>query len=144
MTPVWQRVSGQSMSPALRDGDEVLLAPVGDAPLAAGEVVVARWDGRIVIHRVVAVHGGQVVTRGDACRRDDRPVVTGRILFRAVRRRRASRVEPIPARAAAPLRVLRRLRSLLARSLASRAGAPGRWWRARRSCSTSRGGGSWA
>ncbi|WP_248353937.1 S24/S26 family peptidase [Anaeromyxobacter oryzae] len=127
------------MAPTLREGDEVQLAFVDGAP-APGDVVVARGRAGLVIHRVVGAGAGGIITRGDACPRNDPTWAPRQVIFTAVARRRRGREQPIPP---APPEPLRRLR-LLARSFASRAAAPGRWWRARRSSSTCTGGGSWA
>jgi hypothetical protein len=139
MTLIWQTVRGRSMAPTLLEGDEVRLAFVEGTP-APGDVVVARGPAGLVVHRVVAAGPAAVVTRGDACPKDDPPWSPRQVIFRALARRRRGREERIPP---APPEVLRRLR-LLARSFASRAAAPGRWWRARRSSSISTGAGSWA
>ncbi len=96
MLPFWQPVRGGSMRPALREGDEVLLAPAVE--LAPGEVVVLRLPGRpgTVLHRLVEVGEAGVVTRGDACARLDPPAPRSAVLFRALARRRGGREEPVP------------------------------------------------
>lgn len=113
------------MSPALREGDEVLLEPV--AELALGDVVVARVPSRpgTILHRVVGLEGARVWTRGDACLRSDPPVPRANVLFRATAFRRPGAAGPIPAAPGA----CRRLWWRWARRLASARGAPGRWWR---------------
>jgi hypothetical protein len=128
------------MEPALDEGDEVLLSPLDAAP-SAGDVVVARGaGGGLVLHRVVHASGVCIITRGDACRRDDAPVPPRHVLLRALVKRSRGRTRRIPP---APGPLLR-LWSGLRRRLASRVAAPGRWWRARRSSSTSTGDASWA
>ncbi len=128
----WQTVHGRSMRPTLADGDEVLLEHLSSPP-APGDVVVARRSrGGLVLHRVVASGRAGIETQGDACAEAD-PIFPPRaVLFRATLRRRGGRVTPIPPRPAA-LRIRWRLR----RRLAPLTAALGRWWRARRSCSTS-------
>lgn len=60
-------VTGDSMSPFIRDLDVVTLVPLGHEPPRRGDVVAfPRPDGRLVIHRVVASAGGRLRTRGDA------------------------------------------------------------------------------
>jgi signal peptidase I len=140
MEPLWLTVRGRSMEPALAEGDEVLLSPLVGSPVE-GEIVVARGrNGGLVLHRVVHASGGRIITRGDACRRDDPPVPPRHVLLRALEVRRRGRSGPIPPAPGA----LRRLRSRLAPRLASPLAALGRWWRVRPSSSTFTGGGSWA
>lgn len=133
-TAFWYPVRGGSMSPALLEGDEVLLMRMAQ-PAARGQVVVVRdAEGRFVLHRVVAVRQDEIITRGDACFRPDPAVPTQSILLKAVRRRRAGQESPIPAPGWRPLR---RLRWRLRRFLSLLARAPGRSWKAKRSSSTS-------
>ena len=129
---LWKKVTGASMAPTLRDGDEVLLAPVSTLP-APGDVVAARRPGGVVLHRVVRSSTSAVVMRGDACLEEDPPLHPRNVLLRAVSLRRNGRTLPIPA---APTRLHRAL-SRLTRLLARLRGAPGRRSTARRSSSTS-------
>jgi hypothetical protein len=84
LPPSWLTIRGESMAPTLLDGDRLLVAPYakGEAP-QQGEIVIACRAGRLVAHRVVA-RGSQVVTRGDACRRDDPPLPAADVLARVV------------------------------------------------------------
>ena len=125
MDTFWHKVSGFSMAPALRDGDEVLLAPLTTPP-APGDVVVARRAGCVFIHRVVRSSAAEIVLRGDACPTEDPPVPIRNVLLRAERMRIRGRPAPIPP---APTR-LRRLRSRLGQLLARLRAAPGRRSRA--------------
>lgn len=69
------RLTGASMSPLLRQGDLVILAPPGGRPIRAGDVVAFVADGRrLVIHRAVAAGHGRIHTRGDALGHGDRPL----------------------------------------------------------------------
>jgi putative nucleotidyltransferase-like protein len=83
--PLWITLRGGSMAPALRDGDRLLAAPLpsGEAP-REGAVVIASLPGGLVAHRIVARTREGVVTRGDACRRDDFPVPAGDILAEVI------------------------------------------------------------
>jgi hypothetical protein len=94
--PFWQPVRGGSMHPALREGDEVLLAPA--AELSPGDVVVVRLPGRsgTLLHRVVEAGDASVVTRGDACAHLDPPAPRSAVLFRALARRRDGQEAPVP------------------------------------------------
>lgn len=138
MDPFWQLVRGRSMLPALADGDEVLLEPA--AKLAVGDVVVARVPSRrgTVLHRVIRLDGAWVVTRGDACLRRDPPVPRANVLFRATAFRRSGAGGTIPPAPGA----FRRLWLRCVRRFESARGAPGRWWRARRSSSSTANGSS--
>ena len=89
---VFARVTGPSMSPAVRHGDRLLVVRVrpGD-PLRAGEVVLARFPSRpdlLVVKRVRhAVPGGQWVEGDNPLVTDDSrafgpAVVVGRVLIR--------------------------------------------------------------
>jgi len=82
--PVSLGVRGGSMSPFIRNGQQVLLEPLRSPP-RPGEVVLRRAPGRrLVLHRVVRVSAGGVVTRGDAAPAEDPPAAPGDILARAV------------------------------------------------------------
>jgi GNAT superfamily N-acetyltransferase len=61
------RVSGFSMSPFIRDGDVLTIAPLdGRAPHVGEVVAFAQSDtGRLAIHRVVAAMDGAWLMRGD-------------------------------------------------------------------------------
>jgi hypothetical protein len=74
---------GHSMSPALRDGDRLTVAPVA-GELAVGDIVLMRWRGDLVTHRVIALADGKAVTRGDACCTADPPLPVDEILGRVV------------------------------------------------------------
>ena len=65
-------VTGGSMSPCIRSRDTVTLRPIDDRRVHPGDVVAfARPDGRLVIHRAVAVAGERLRTRGDAASHAD-------------------------------------------------------------------------
>ncbi|MBN1093698.1 nickel-type superoxide dismutase maturation protease [Blastococcus sp. TML/M2B] len=103
---VWTRVrvSGPSMSPTLRDGDQVLARSVRDpSRVRPGDVVVARFPARpelLVVKRVRrAVEGGHWVEGDNAVRSDDSrafgpAVVVGRVVARLWPR--PGRVAPAP------------------------------------------------
>jgi signal peptidase I len=120
MIALWIKVKGSSMAPALRDGDEVLVAPLSSPPVP-GDVVVGRRRGGVFLHRVVRSGATAIVTRGDACPAEDPPLELRNILLRAERMKRDGRTAPIP-RARPPTRLRSRLRRLLGRLRA----APGK------------------
>ncbi|MGQ9897999.1 MAG: S26 family signal peptidase [Acidobacteriota bacterium] len=71
--PVRFRAPGQSMAPTITDGSVITVEPLdGDAPVAIGEVVLVRREGRLIAHRIVAIRqlgdGVWLLLRGDAQR----------------------------------------------------------------------------
>lgn len=50
---VWIPVVGNSMEPFLKEKDEVLLQEATGAGIHVGDVVLARWSQRYVLHRVI-------------------------------------------------------------------------------------------
>ncbi|MBP7828323.1 MAG: signal peptidase I [Kiritimatiellae bacterium] len=60
-------IEGESMRPALREGDVIVACGLKRHP-RVGEVLVFRapLDGRVVVHRVAHALDSAVVTRGDA------------------------------------------------------------------------------
>ena len=90
------RARGSSMTPLVRDGDLLTIAPVDAAGLQIGDVALYRMPrDRIVAHRVVGrtIQGGELVfeMRGDARLASDRLVPADCILGRAVRLQRGDR-----------------------------------------------------
>ncbi len=59
-------VEGGSMQPALYPGDLIVYRRIGHEPVR-GDLVVFRYDGTLVVHRVMRVRpDGSLVMRGDA------------------------------------------------------------------------------
>lgn len=88
------RAHGASMTPAIRDGEVITVAPVGSAEIRIGDVVLYRHGGGALAHRVVRVRssGGQLVElvpRGDAADLCDAPIAPMRVLGRVVAVERA-------------------------------------------------------
>lgn len=79
-------VRGASMKPLLRSGDQVLVDL--SQPCRYGDVVVVGGRRGLVVHRVVAVVGARVFTKGDAVNHCDRPVSSTAIVGVVVRMRR--------------------------------------------------------
>ena len=69
------RVNGESMQPNLQDGDDVVVAPASVAQLRRGDVVLARGEEQLKVHRVERIDAanGQVITRGDSGQENDEP-----------------------------------------------------------------------
>ncbi|MBQ9418396.1 MAG: VanZ family protein [Bacteroidales bacterium] len=59
-------LNGRSMEPLLHEGEVVVVAPV-EGEVAEGEVVLFRYRGRHLLHRVVAMEGSQLTLQGDNC-----------------------------------------------------------------------------
>jgi len=58
-------VKGNSMKPFLREADRVVLEPLGNRHIKKGLVVLAYWEGQIVLHRVVKIEGDSLYLAGD-------------------------------------------------------------------------------
>lgn len=56
---------GTSMRPTLIEGDEIILSREED--LKVGDVVLFRYVGRHLLHRIVAIDGDRFTMRGDNC-----------------------------------------------------------------------------
>jgi phage repressor protein C with HTH and peptisase S24 domain len=96
------RVAGHSMEPALHHGDELLFIRSGRPPI--GAVVVARDprdDDRLVVKRVAAIEGEDLILESDLEGHEsllvDRRAVIGRAILRY---RPISRTSVVRARAA--------------------------------------------
>jgi hypothetical protein len=85
----WIRVTGKSMNPIIRHGDRVLIA-ASRRPPTRGAIMLLDAGGSPLLHRVVRVSGGSVVTKGDSRTVTDKPHLIGSIIGRAVVVRRGS------------------------------------------------------
>jgi hypothetical protein len=92
-TSAWIRAEGTSMLPSIPSGTW-LLVEFGRTEPRVGEIVVVPCGDRLVSHRVVALAGSVVVTKGDARRYFDSPVAVSEILgiARGLRRVEAGRI----------------------------------------------------
>lgn len=60
------RIKGFSMRPFLVNGRDVVeLAPVDISRLRRGMVVLFRYDGRHILHRIRKIHGDKLIIKGD-------------------------------------------------------------------------------
>lgn len=65
--PVWMRVHGDSMSPVLRNGDRVAIAPVTRHVPQRGDLIAVRTDDGMALLRYVGRHpDGRVLTAAEA------------------------------------------------------------------------------
>ena len=80
-------ITGRSMFPLIRNGDQVLVAH-GCAGIRRGEVIVFRHDGKLIAHRVLRISkneaGHMFLTKGDNVLQFDPPLraneIVGRVL----------------------------------------------------------------
>lgn len=69
-------IRGNSMFPFLRDGKDILeLCPPGDKVLRRGDVVLFRYGGKLLLHRIVALRGDHFIMQGDGCWRSKEKAV---------------------------------------------------------------------
>ncbi len=82
--PFRTRVRGLSMQPSIRDGDVLVLAPLGSRPPSVGEVVAfVRPDtGRLAVHRVVEQTGDGWLIQSDNAAEPDGVVALDQIVGR--------------------------------------------------------------
>lgn len=84
------RAHGDSMAPAIHDGDVLVVEPIGPGGVKRGDVVLYQRNNRPFAHRVVAIersasgHVAGLVLRGDAKRGCDAPVKPEQVLGRVV------------------------------------------------------------
>ncbi|MGZ3530697.1 MAG: S24/S26 family peptidase [Vulcanimicrobiaceae bacterium] len=64
--PWRMRLTGKSMIPTVRDGDELIVVPQTSKP-RFGDVIVFAHQGILVAHRVIGV-SGEILAAGDASR----------------------------------------------------------------------------
>lgn len=82
------RVWGESMVPAIWPGDWIEVERLGECRLAPGQIVLAASSFQVVAHRIVALRGMSVITRGDGLESSDPPWDEAALLGRVVRVRR--------------------------------------------------------
>ena len=63
--PVSVGVSGDSMEPALRDGDRVEVSPAAPSDLRPGDLVVFRAGDSLVVHRLLLADAAGFLEMGD-------------------------------------------------------------------------------
>jgi signal peptidase I len=101
------RAKGASMHPAIRDGEIVTVAPVQPAEIRRGDVILYRFRGGVIAHRVASIGRGTAgtlvfVVRGDAFHGCDEPVDESALLGRVVTAERGGRaLDPSAFRARA-------------------------------------------
>jgi signal peptidase len=75
-------ITSSSMWPALKSGDLVVIKGCSAEELSPGEIVVYQSPegSGMIIHRILEVDGGEIVTKGDANDEPDDPVGAGDIV----------------------------------------------------------------
>ena len=91
---IWARGSGQSMFPTIRHDDLVLLSPLRRS-VRRGDIVLAPLGTGLMLHRVVEMNAGRVITRGDARAANDVPILASDVVARAVAVRHGNRVSAL-------------------------------------------------
>ena len=86
---VWVREASWSMSPVIREGDEVRLLPPEPQRIRRGALIACRREEGLVLHRVLTRNQAGVITKGDALASPDRPVEWGDVVARGAALRRA-------------------------------------------------------
>jgi signal peptidase I len=91
----WMQLTGQSMLPLLRAGDQMLVAH-GCYDLRRGDLPVFRRAGRLVVHRLIRIEqhpgGRRLITRGDNRLQCDAPLQADELVGRVLCVRRGARV----------------------------------------------------
>ena len=75
-------VISNSMYPALKRGDLILVKEVALEDIREGTVVVFRHKGGLAVHRVVRLSGETITTKGDANPKEDNPITYDDIVGR--------------------------------------------------------------
>ena len=83
----WIPVHGDSMWPSLRSGDQAGVEPLEGTP-RPGDVLLARFDHALVLHRLTRWESGVVALRGDNTATEDPPLAPSRVLGRVRQVRR--------------------------------------------------------
>ena len=82
------RPGGHSMSPAIRDGEAVTVAPVRASEVRRGDIILYRAERGLIAHRVLKLRGELdapvFITRGDASTSCDAPVDASQVLGRVI------------------------------------------------------------
>ncbi len=95
----WIPITGRSMLPLLREGDQVLVAH-GNAGVRRGDIVVFRREEKLIAHRVVRISGSSAapmfVTKGDHVSQCDAPLHVHEMIGRVLTIKRGHRHLSLP------------------------------------------------
>jgi signal peptidase I len=118
------RPGGQSMHPAIKDGEAVLVEPVKPAEVHKGDVILYRFERGVIAHRVKRIKrsdsGTFFITQGDSSFTEDAPVPQADLLGRVVSVERDGKLIAIAGRRARWRRALRLLALRIMKSLGLR------------------------
>ncbi len=89
------RAAGDSMHPIIRCDDYLLVEPASKVRIRRGDVVLTLAERGLTAHRVIAVQGDTLITRGDNSGDCDFPVDAERILGRVTHVERDGRMRRI-------------------------------------------------
>lgn len=109
------RPGGQSMRPAIKDGEAILVEPVKLSQIHPDDIILYRMERGVIAHRVQRLEqrGGDIlfITRGDTSHADDAPVPAEDVLGLVVAVERDGRTITLTGRTARWRRAARRLAS---------------------------------
>jgi signal peptidase I len=100
------KAPGNSMRPAILDGDCLMVEPIGPAAIKMGDIILYQEEERIIAHRVMDIGKGEIsktqrearithysfILRGDASYSYDEPVYPDQILGKIVSVERNGRI----------------------------------------------------
>jgi len=91
------QADGWSMHPTIRYGEIIVIEPLGQTPVRAGDVLLYRRNHTAIAHRVVRVASSaagrsRIILRGDAADGCDSPIDLEQVLGRVVGVERGGRV----------------------------------------------------
>ena len=95
--PYWIPVSGSSMRPLLRDGDFVLVKPLGKEDVGTirpGMLILFVRQDVLIVHRFLGLVDGMIQESGDSSR-DSRQIPADDLLGIVVSRKRGGIVKPV-------------------------------------------------
>jgi signal peptidase I len=111
------RVTGDSMHPAIHDGDYVRIEPCDPSSLRPGDVVLTKAARGLTAHRMIRWSGSMMVTRGDNALRCDAPVRRSEVLGRVLAAGDTTNISNSSPKSATIVRLavvlVRRLRGML-------------------------------
>ena len=89
------RAGGDSMHPIIKSEDYLHVEPAGGTRIRRGDVVLTLAERGLTAHRVIAVQGDTLITRGDNSDECDFPVDVDRILGRVTHVERHGRMRRV-------------------------------------------------
>lgn len=86
------QVTGSSMAPLIRSHDVLSVTPVATEDLRSGHVIAwKRGRDSLVVHRIISITDGSIVTRGDTVNSADGPIDSSQVVGKAVAVNRSGR-----------------------------------------------------